>query len=362
MTHQQAQLWANFLRGQVVADYRLGDCLGGGNFSVVIEGTHVTTDATVAVKILLPAQQSGQDTLDFEQEGRLLKRLVKCSNVITLVFTGTEVVNVPSPGGPLPFTVNYHVLSAASGTLQELIQDPAVLTSLSIEERLAMWRGAVLGVHQMHLKSVAHRDLKPDNCLLVVSGNKTEIRLTDLGRGRDMQIPSRLLTDDYLVGRGDLNFAPPEFIYFQGRDRPIDCKNTDLYGLGSLLYEMVTGQPVTAAAIGPVRATMIMAQRQFAAGQVRDLATLRPAYAFAASDFEQGLPPIISHEATELVKQLTDPVPDARQPRRGLGRRAQPDTGLQWLLNRADILTHRMSTAHKKRTNRTSPSPQHRSA
>lgn len=340
-----AQMWAAYLRGQKVGDYTLGDRLGDGHFSVVLEGIHQVTGAGVAVKVLLPSQQSALDALDFEQEGRLLRKLVKCSNVISLIDTGTETVMINANGMQLPFSVRYHVMPVASGTLQELIEQPHLFNTMSWLERVELWRAVVLGVHQMHLKSVAHRDLKASNCLLMVSGARTEVRLSDFGRGRDLDLDQRFAPQDYAPGRGDLNFAPPEFLWHQGRGDSVECKNADLYGLGSLFYEIVTGQPITGAALGSVRAALIQGQQNLQAGRWTDLAVLRPQYRFAMLDFEDRLPPVIRHQATALVTQLCDPIPENRQPRSGLGRRREPQDGLQWLLWRTDILRRRISTA-----------------
>ncbi len=314
------------------------------------------------MKILLPLS-SGEDVVDFVYEGQLLKKLNKCSGVISLVETGAEIVPLAFGQGmpSVPVKIDFHVLSLASGSLEELIEDSTVLALIPWHERLAIWRSVVLGVHQMHVKDVAHRDLKSSNCLLMVSGARTEARIGDLGRAKDLILPPRFAPTDYFRGRGDLTFAPPEYLLAQGGNTKADCKNADLYGLGSLLFELGTGHPITGAALGSVRAVLVQGEQDLATGVMRDLATLRPKYRAAIEEFTDELPSTLRHSATELVTQLCDPVPELRQPRSAPGRRKASPSELNWLLRRADILT-RMLKCDGPRRRYSSPKQVTRSA
>ena len=342
--------WAAVLPSQTLGDYLIGPYLGHGNFSLVFEATHVRTKSSFAIKVLLPLGR-GEDEIDFAYEGQLLARLNKCSGVITLVETGSDhLFFTLMPGAPpAPVKIDFHVLSRASGSLEELIEDPTLLARLTWEERLAIWRNVVLGVHQMHLKGVAHRDLKSSNCLLMVSGSITEARVGDLGRAKDLTVPARFAPSDYFNGRGDLTFAPPEYLLSQGGNTVADCKNADLYGLGSLLFELGTGHPITGAALGSVRAVMTQGQLDLRAGVSRDLATLRPKYRAAIEEFTDQLPPNLRHPATDLVTQLCDPVPGERQPRGAPGKRFAPADELHWLIRRADILSRSLKCDEPRR-------------
>lgn len=343
-----AQMWAMMLCGQQLGGYRLGEPLGTGWFSVVFDAEHISTGARVAVKVLLPITSDGQDALDFAQEGRLLKKAVKCSNVITLIETARESLTITTNGLQIPVELPYHVLSRASGALDELLEDPVVRSQMQWTERIDLWRGIVLGIHQLHLKGVAHRDLKASNCLLMVSDATTQIRLADLGRGRALDVPPRLPPGAYVQGRGDLAFAPPEFLWAQGTDSVEGCRAADLYGLGSMLFELGTGQPITSAAVGSVEAAMVVGQQDLAAGYARDLATLRPRYRLVLADLADALPPVIRHQVLELVTRLCDPVPAERFPKTVPGRKRPPDDGLLWLLRRTDIVGRRLAAEWRR--------------
>ena len=116
------------------------------------------------------------------------------------------------------------VLVLASGDVCELTADPDLLNKLDWSERLWLLRGAVKGVHQMHLRNVAHRDLKSANCLLVVQGSRSEVRVADLGRAKDFTHAPTLAPFDYLRGRGDFRFAAPEYLWMQGGSDGFDAE------------------------------------------------------------------------------------------------------------------------------------------
>ena len=335
--------WATSLIGQVLGSYTVDDCIGGGHYGLVFEVTNVKTGSKFAMKVLIPNSDADAAT-DFDGEGLLLGKLNKCSNVINLIESGTATIPVQLQNGlsvPLPF--KYHVLSLASGVLEEVLANPVHRNSVPWLERLSHWRGAIKGVHQMHLNTVAHRDLKSSNCLLMLRGGETELRVADLGRSKDFSNSASLQPQAYLSGRGDRRFAPPEYLWLQGGNTEKEFRNADLYGLGSLFVELATGQPMTALAIGNWASAVRQGEHDYLAGTHRDLATLRPQFRRAAEEMAEELPAVIRHEAVALISQLCDPVPTERQPRRFPGRRVVPDDGLSWLLRRADILSRRLS-------------------
>lgn len=284
-----------------------------------------------------------QAAAEFDVEGLLLKKLKNSSGVIDWVESGTASLpmNLGGAGVHIPF--DYHVMTLASGVLEELIVDPVCRAALTWEDRLSHWRGAIKGVHQMHLLKVVHRDLKSSNCLLMVDGKETEIRIADFGRSKDFGTPPSLPPIEYVVGRGDARFAPPEHLWCQGGCTEADFRNADLYGLGSLFTELATGHPMTALAIGSWQDAREEGKRDYLSGSRRDLAVLRPKFHRAIEHMAADLPPAIRRQAVELIRQLCDPVPSERQPKRSGKRRQEPNNGLLWLLRRADIMSHCLS-------------------
>jgi serine/threonine protein kinase len=330
------------LSGRTFGDYLLGDVLGVGNFGVVFEAVKPATGARVAVKVL-PPTTGPDDVIDFESEGELLRKLNKSSGVISYIDGGvTSIMMTAGAGVEVPVPVRYHVLSLASGSLEEFTADLTVLERLDWAERIRLWRGAVRGVHQMHLRGVAHRDLKSSNCLMVVRGSVTEIRLGDLGRARDWTSLPRHSALEYLKGRGDLRYAPPEFLWLQGGSTADDFKRADYYGLGSLLSELTSGHPMTLLAIGDIRTMLEEGKADYLAGHYRELSSLRPLYDRAISELVENMPRVIRPDARELFTALCDPEPSVRIPDYYRGRFRNTEK-LEWVMRRADIMEHRLA-------------------
>lgn len=334
------------LPGQTLGSYRLQDCLGRGGFALVFQATNATTRAQVAVKLLIPSSDPNA-AAEFDAEGGLLRKLNACEAVVALVDSDVADISVSIGGTAVPLPFKYHVLNLASGSLDELTRDPARLASLAWADRLRLWRGAIKGIHQMHLKSVAHRDIKADNCLLMVSGRRTEVRIADLGRAKDFSVAPTLSPEEYLRGRGDLRFAPPEFLWWQGGQNGSDFRAADLYGLGSLLAELVTGHPMTALAIGSWQTALIQGQADFNAGIRRDLNVLKPQFRRAIEEVADQMPRSIQHDGAAILTQLCHPVPSERFPRGRAANRRAIEPGLEWLLRKADILAKRLSIEQK---------------
>lgn len=336
--------WATMLIGESFGDYVLTDFLGSGGFGVVLEGEHKITGEAVAVKVLPPTSPTDA-TFEFSNEGALLTALKGASNVVHLHQSGHVDVPLQSLGGAtVPVRVHYHVLELAQGCLEDLVQKR---NRLKWAERLLLWRGCIRGVHQMHLKHVAHRDLKSANCLLFERPkNLVESKVADLGRSRDVNAPAHHSPLDYLTGRGDLRFAPPEFLTCQGSDSRAGHLAADLYGLGSLLFELATGQCITSMALAPDPGVIQLNMALRNQGQVTDLTGMRPDYEPSFQLFERSVPDAIRLQASSLLRQLCDPVPSARTPQPKFAKQNM-GVGLEWLLMRADILTKTLQ-AHER--------------
>jgi len=347
----ERQQWVNALTGQQLGGYILDGYLGGGGFGMVFAAHHATTGAEVAVKVLDPSGANDANTVaDFDNEGVLLKKLVRRSHVINWHETSTATVPVTLGVGATVATVQlpfkYHVIARASGVLDEITSDPSLLNEMDWLERLSHWRGVILGVHQMHLSTVAHRDLKAENCLLMAGlKNSVEIRLTDLGRSKDFSTPPRYVVEEYLQGRGDKRHAAPECLLLLAGSTEADFRLADLYGIGSVLAELATGQSMTALALN-WQDVIQQAMIDFRAGIQIDPGVLRPRYNRAFEEVARHVPPVIQKEVTDLLGQLCDPVAADRLPK-AFGRRPLKTDGLQWLLRRADI-AHRRLEAHIK--------------
>ncbi|MCC4248444.1 MULTISPECIES: protein kinase domain-containing protein [Microbacterium] len=344
--------WVALLLGQPFGSYRLVGCIGIGGFGYVFEAEHLDSGGRVAIKILKHGV-AGDDVVDFENEGRLLRALAKCSGVINYIDGGTEQVQLRSLiGVTVPVDVRYHVLPIASGSLDELVSDALARRDLGWADRIGMWRDTVVALKQMHDLGIVHRDLKSSNCLLMVRGSSAGVRLADLGRAKNLaQSPSRSIAD-YVNGRGDLRFAPPEYLLFQGGYEAADFIAADYYGVGSILVELITGFPMTASAMGDVRAVMGQAQADISMGRKRPLASLSMQYRSAVDDVIENVPRIIRDDLRVVLEYLCNPEPFRRVTSGPFSKDRAARHPLDWVIRRADIMIRRIEIQSREERRR----------
>lgn len=256
-------------------------------------------------------------------------------------------------GTTFPLDVEYLVLEKASATLAELLLSRH---QIGWEERLGLFRDVVKGAHQMHLREIVNRDLKGDNVLVFPLRRLAEAKVSDLGRSKDTKRGPRFAPDDYLNGRGDLRFAAPELLWGLGNTDANTMRLADLYLLGSVFFEVGTGQGLTAVALGNPHALMMSRSSMTRGEREADFAAhtsdLQPRYELAYSLFELEVPASIRQVATQVLRRLSAVNPLLREPaakRRG-GVSVRWD--LQWLLRQIDIMILRLRTdqtrAHRR--------------
>ncbi|MBI4865720.1 MAG: serine/threonine protein kinase [Candidatus Wallbacteria bacterium] len=195
---------------------RLLALIGQGATSRVYRGEQQSLERPVAVKVLQPqgARSEAQDQR-FLAEARLAAR-VSHPAVVRVIDSGRS--------GSGLFIV-YELVEGRS--LRERLT-----AGCSLDQALDWLEQAAAGIHAIHLAGVVHRDVKPENMLVTPEG---DLRLTDLGIAKD-------LTGDQATAAGMLlgtpNYMSPE----QVRGRQVGPAS-DIYSLGIVLYEMVTGSP-----------------------------------------------------------------------------------------------------------------------
>ncbi|GLY99459.1 protein kinase family protein [Actinoplanes sp. NBRC 103695] len=320
-------------------NYDVKEFLNEGYFGLVFQAVDFRTGISVAMKFL-KLNHDRVILAEFDNENELLYKLRRKSHVVDWIAHGEGTV--PLVSQPHERTVDirapYIVMELAEGCLEELVVHRE---RLSWDARLRLFRGVVLGVHQMHLNKIVHRDLKSSNCLVLRVDRQPTAKVSDLGRSRDLLIPARQSAIEYLAGQGDYRFAPPELLWMQGVDKAVVWQLADLYGLGSILYELATGQGITAIALGSgldrIAEVKNLPPRARKARYESQTSDLRLRYEDAFDKFRAELPQGIANYATQLVRQLCDPDPARRLPKI-VGRPVRVQDGLDWLIRRVDIL------------------------
>ncbi len=211
--------------GEVVADkYRMDEKLGEGGMAVIFGAHHTLLDKPIAVKILSPDLPRLPQVVDrFLTEARAAAR-VDSPHVARVMDVGTLENGLP-----------YMVMERLDGCdLEELLR---LEKQLSIGDAVDYVLQALQGLAHAHTLGVVHRDLKPANIFLAHQADGTSIiKILDFGI-------AKLDTQTRITGHGQAVGSPtymsPEHIR---NSEHIDHR-TDIWAMGVVLYELVTGKP-----------------------------------------------------------------------------------------------------------------------
>jgi eukaryotic-like serine/threonine-protein kinase len=199
---------------QQIGRYQILETLGTGATSRVVRGYDPMIDRAVAIKLFSPALSRGDSRARFLREARVVGKLSH-PHIITLHDIGIEEsTNTP-----------YLVMELVEGQSLELILSKG---SVAFPTACA-WAGHVaVALHVAHRHAVIHGDVKPANVLITNDG---QVKLTDFGM-------ARLASHD--SGDTSLRGTPAYWCPEQIQGRPQDARS-DIFSLGVILYEMVTG-------------------------------------------------------------------------------------------------------------------------
>jgi serine/threonine protein kinase/tetratricopeptide (TPR) repeat protein len=219
------------LRAALAGRYEIGREIGQGAFATVYLANDARHDRQVALKVLNADPTSEKGELRFIQEIRTLARL-QHPNILPLHDSG----HVEALLYYLMPYISGETLRARMSRERQVPMDAAVRISSEVADALSC----------AHSQGVIHRDIKPENILL--SGGHAVV--ADFGIARVIDIAGvQQLTRTGMGGPGTPAYMSPEQLL---GDRRIDGR-TDIYSLGCVLYEMLTGKPPFAGKEGFVK-------------------------------------------------------------------------------------------------------------
>ena len=198
--------------------YKIESLLGEGGMGKVYKAQDGELNRTVALKLVRPELASDRTSMDRLKQELLLASRVSHKNILRIHDLGDV--------GGLKF------ISMAYVDGQDLHQRIAAAGQLSVEESVGIARQLSLALEAAHTEGVMHRDLKPQNVLL---DREDHVFVSDFGLAKSLEAQSSMLTAAGEV-LGTPRYMSPE----QAESRVVDHRS-DLYALGLILYEMVTG-------------------------------------------------------------------------------------------------------------------------
>lgn len=223
------------LKSRIVADkYRLDEVIGRGGFSAVYRGEHLAMSRVVAIKILTPQKVMGVEdktsTQRFSREAKVISQL-RSPHTITVFDYGTED------------GLFYLVMEYIDGrSLKDVIKNRGEIFAPERAAKLAIQM--LSSLEEAHHYGVLHRDLKPANIMLARDFRGEEVvKVVDFGIAKVLQDAQQsessepgLTQDNSFVGTP--RYAAPEQLFAQRLSAA-----TDVYGIGLILWEMLTGKP-----------------------------------------------------------------------------------------------------------------------
>ena len=208
-----------------IGQYQILGELGSGGMGVVYRAQKPNLGRQVAIKVIRPELvfKSGIDR--FAVEGAALARL--CHPNIAQIFDTGKCQNEQ------PFIV----MELVDGIpITEYVQK----NRLSLEQRIRLFLEVCEGINHAHRRGVIHRDLKPNNILVTERDGQPRPKIIDFGIAKVLNqgLGRRLTATDQVLGT--LEYLSPEVI--ENGAAEADTRS-DIYALGSVLYEILTGVP-----------------------------------------------------------------------------------------------------------------------
>jgi WD40 repeat protein/serine/threonine protein kinase len=212
--------------GTVIGPYKLLEQIGEGGFGVVFMAEQTQpVRRRVALKVLKPGMDTRQVVARFEAERQALA-LMDHPNIAHVFDGGATATGRP-----------YFVMELVRGIP---ITEFCDQNHLPVRERLGLFADVCQAVQHAHQKGIIHRDLKPTNILVTLHDDKAVVKVIDFGiaKATGQQLTDKTLFTNFAQLIGTPLYMSPEQAQLSGLD--IDTR-TDIYALGVLLYELLTG-------------------------------------------------------------------------------------------------------------------------
>ena len=211
------------LSGQLIDNrYELIRVIANGGMGTIYEGLDTRLDRKVAVKIMHPHLAQDEEFITrFIREAKAAASLSH-PNIVNVMDQGWNQSGIPAV---------FLVMELVEGqTLRELIASKGIF---SVNETINYLSPVVSALAAAHQIGIVHRDIKPENILISLDGR---IKIADFGLARGTNL-GQTMTAEASVILGSVSYLSPEQV-----QRGISDSRSDIYSLGVMAFEMLTGK------------------------------------------------------------------------------------------------------------------------
>ena len=212
--------------GTVIGPYKLLEQIGEGGMGIVYMAEQTQpVQRKVALKVIKPGMDTRQVIARFEAERQALA-MMDHPNIARVLDGGATDTGRP-----------YFVMELVHGVPITKYCDDNHLTP---RERLELFVPVCQAIQHAHQKGIIHRDIKPSNVMVTLYDGKPVPKVIDFGvaKATEQKLTERTLFTQYGPMVGTLEYMSPEQAEMSGLD--VDTRS-DIYSLGVLLYELLTG-------------------------------------------------------------------------------------------------------------------------
>jgi hypothetical protein len=233
--------------------FKVEGILGEGGMGVVVAALHLELDVRVALKFLLPEAFSNLEAVQrFIREARAAAR-IRSEHVARILDTGRL-----EDGSP------FQVMELLEG--EDLAKVLATRGAVAVEDAISYVLQASEALAEAHTAGIIHRDLKPANLFLARKPDRTTIlKVLDFGISKNLLSTEKGLTRSNAIV-GSPFYMSPEQLTYGGE---VDARS-DIWSLGIILYELISGTPPFGGETLPQVVAGILTNRP------RTVAELRP--------------------------------------------------------------------------------------
>ena len=211
------------LTGELIDNrYQLKRVVASGGMATIYHAIDLRLDRQVAVKIMHPHLANDEDFVNrFIREAKAAAALAH-PNIVAIQDQGWNEGGVPAV---------FIVMEYIEGfTLRDVIVDQG---ALGVTESLRYFAPIISAMAAAHKNGILHRDIKPENVLISKDGR---VKIADFGLAKGAEIGSTLTVESSVI-LGSVSYLSPEQV-----QRGVSDMRSDVYALGIVLFEMLTGK------------------------------------------------------------------------------------------------------------------------